>query len=157
MRMAGTIEARLKELGIELPEAPAPAANYVPWVISGKTVYVAGQIPLVKGEIKGIGKLGRDLTVDQGKAIARICALNLIAQAKSAAGGDLDRIARVIKLGGFVNGTDDFTRQPEVVNGASDLMVDVFGDAGRHARFAVGTNQLPRGVAVEVEGTFELK
>lgn len=155
--MAGTIEARLKELGIELPEAPAPAANYVPWVISGKTVYVAGQIPLVKGEIKGIGKLGRDLTVDQGKAIARICALNLIAQAKSAAGGDLDRIARVIKLGGFVNGTDDFTRQPEVVNGASDLMVDVFGDAGRHARFAVGTNQLPRGVAVEVEGTFELK
>ena len=155
--MAGTIEARLKELGIELPEAPAPAANYVPWVISGKTVYVAGQIPLVKGEIKGIGKLGRDLTVDQGKAIARICALNLIAQAKSAAGGDLDRIARVIKHGGFVNGTDDFTRQPEVVNGASDLMVDVFGDAGRHARFAVGTNQLPRGVAVEVEGTFELK
>ena len=155
--MAGTIEARLKELGIELPEAPAPAANYVPWVISGKTVYVAGQIPLVKGEIKGIGKLGRDLTVDQGKAIARICALNLIAQAKSAAGGDLDRIARVIKLGGFVNGTDDFTRQPEVVNGASDLMVEVFGDAGRHARFAVGPNQLPRGVAVEVEGTFELK
>lgn len=154
--MAGTIDARLAELGITIPGAPAPAANYVPYAISGKIVFVAGQIPLVDGKIEGIGKVGRDLTVDQAKAIARICALNLIAQARAAAGGDLDKIARVLKLGGFVNCVDDFTQQPEVVNGASDLMVDVFGDKGRHARFAVGTNSLPRGVAVEVEGTFEL-
>jgi enamine deaminase RidA (YjgF/YER057c/UK114 family) len=154
--MAGTIDARLAELGITIPDAPAPAANYVPYAISGKTVYVAGQIPLVDGKIEGIGKVGRDLTVDQAKAIARICAINLIAQARAAAGGDLDKIARVLKLGGFVTCVDDFTQQPEVVNGASDLMVDVFGDKGRHARFAVGTNALPRGVAVEVEGTFEL-
>lgn len=154
--MAGTIDARLAELGITIPDAPAPAANYVPYVVSGKTVYVAGQVPLVDGKFEGVGKVGRDLTVEQAKGIARICALNLIAQAKAAAGGDLDRIARVIKLGGFVNCVDTFTQQPEVVNGASDLMVEVFGDAGRHARFAVGTNALPRGVAVEVDGIFEL-
>jgi enamine deaminase RidA (YjgF/YER057c/UK114 family) len=155
--MAGTIDARLAELGIELPEAAAPAANYVPYVVTGNLVMVSGQIPMSGGEIKGIGKVGREVSTEEAAGIARICALNLIAQAKAACGGDLDKIARVVKLGGFVNCIDDYTQQPEVVNGASNLMVDVFGEAGRHARFAVGTNALPRGVAVEVEGVFELK
>lgn len=155
--MAGKIDARLAELGIVLPEAAAPAANYIPYVVTGKLVMVSGQIPMSGGEIKGIGKVGRDITTEDAAGIARICALNLIAQAKAACGGDLDKIARVVKLGGFVNCVDDYAQQPEVVNGASNLMVDVFGDAGRHSRFAVGANALPRGVAVEVEGIFELK
>ena len=155
--MAGTVDARLAELGIELPEAAAPAANYIPFVVTGNLVFVSGQIPMSGGEIKGKGKVGADVTTEQAADIARTCALNLIAQAKAACGGDLDRIARVVKLGGFVNCVDGYGDQPEVINGASNLMVDVFGDAGRHARFAVGTNALPRNVAVEVEGTFELK
>ena len=154
--MAGRIDARLDELGIVLPSAPAPAANYVPWVISGNLIMVAGQIPLVDGSIQGVGKVGRDMDTDQAAGIARICGLNLIAQAHAASGGDLDRIARVVKLGGFVNCVDSFTEHPEVVNGASNLMVDVFGEIGRHARFAVGASSLPRGVAVEVEAIFEL-
>ena len=155
--MAGKIDARLAELGIELPEAAAPAAKYIPYVVTGKLIMVSGQIPMSGGEIEGIGKVGRDVSTEAAAEIAKICALNLIAQAKAACGGDLDKIARVVKLGGFVNCVDDYAQQPEVVNGASNLMVDVFGDAGRHARFAVGTNALPRGVAVEVEGIFELK
>ena len=154
--MAGKIDARLAELGVELPEAAAPAANYIPYVVTGKLIMVSGQIPMSGGEIKGIGKVGRDITTEQAAGIARICALNLIAQAKAACGGDLDKIARVVKLGGFVNCVDDYAQQPEVVNGASNLMVEVFGESGRHSRFAVGTNALPRGVAVEVEGIFEL-
>ncbi|MEQ8813678.1 MAG: RidA family protein [Thalassobaculum sp.] len=154
--MAGTVDGRLKELGIEIPTPAAPAANYIPFVKSGNLVFVSGQIPLVAGKIEGIGKVGQDLTTEQAKAIARICAINLIAQAKAACGGDLDKVTRVVKLGGFVNCVDGYTEQPEVVNGASDLMVDVFGDKGRHARFAVGTNALPRGVAVEVEAVFEV-
>jgi len=118
---------------------------------------VSGQIPMVGGKIEGVGKVGQDVSTEDAAGIARLCALNLIAQAKAACGGDLDRIARVVKLGGFVNCVDGYTEQPEVVNGASNLMVEVFGDAGRHSRFAVGTNALPRGVAVEVEGVFELK
>ncbi|MDG2286848.1 MAG: RidA family protein [Alphaproteobacteria bacterium] len=155
--MAGKIDTRLTELGIELPEAAAPAANYIPYVVTGKLIMVSGQIPMSGGEIKGIGKVGRDMSTEEAAGIAKICALNLIAQAKAACGGDLDKIGRVVKLGGFVNCVDDYAQQPEVVNGASNLMVEVFGDAGRHARFAVGTNALPRGVAVEVEGIFELK
>ncbi|MBU0726010.1 MAG: RidA family protein [Alphaproteobacteria bacterium] len=154
--MSGRIDARLKELGIDLPNAAAPAANYVPYVVSGKMVFVSGQIPVLNGDIKFKGKIGVDLTVEQGQESARLCALNLIAQAKAAAGGDLDRIARVVKLGGFVACPADFGDQPEVINGASNLMVDVFGDAGRHARFAVGANVLPRNVATEVEAIFEL-
>ncbi len=154
--MAGTVDGRLKELGIEIPTPAAPAANYIPFVKSGNLVFVSGQIPLVAGKIEGIGKVGQDLTTEQAKAIARICAINLIAQAKAACGGDLDKVTRVVKLGGFVNCVDGYTEQPEVVNGASDLMVDMFGDKGRHARFAVGTNALPRGVAVEVEAVFEV-
>ena len=154
--MAGTVDGRLKELGIEIPTPAAPAANYIPFVRSGDLVFVSGQIPIVAGKIEGVGKVGKDLTTEQAKAIARICAINLIAQAKAACDGDLDRIARVVKLGGFVNCVDGYAEQPEVINGASYLMVAVFGDQGRHARFAVGTNSLPRGVAVEVEAVFEV-
>lgn len=154
--MAGTVDGRLKELGIEIPTPAAPAANYIPFVKSGNLVFVSGQIPLVAGKIEGVGKVGRDLTTEQAKAIARICAINLIAQAKAACDGDLDRVVRVVKVGGFVNCIDGYTEQPEVINGASDLMVAAFGDNGRHSRFAVGTNALPRGVAVEVEAVFEI-
>lgn len=154
--MAGEVEARLQQLGIEVPTPAAPAANYVPYVVSGNLVFVSGQIPIVDGSIQGTGRLGDDLTTSDGRNIARICALNLIAQAKAACGGDLDRVVRVVKLGGFVQCTNDFTEQPEVINGASDLMVEVFADKGRHSRFAVGSNSLPRGVAVEVEGVFEI-
>ena len=154
--MTGKIEARLAELGIVIPDAPAPAANYVPFVVSGSLVFVAGQVPIEDGEIKYTGRLGDGMDVDEGYQAARLCGLNLIAQAKAAAGGDLDRIKRVVKLGGFVNSAAGFTDQPEVVNGASDLMAEVFGENGKHARFAVGAPSLPRGIAVEVDGVFEL-
>lgn len=153
--MTGTIDARLAELGLVLPAAPAPAANYVPFVISGSMLYVSGQVSSgPDGLIKG--RLGDGMDVEAGAAAARACALSLIAQAKAACGGDLNKIARVVKLVGFVNSTADFTDQPKVVNGASDLMVAVFGDAGRHARSAVSAASLPLGVAVEVEAIFEL-
>ena len=149
------IEARLAELGVTLPDAPAPAANYVPFVVSGKTVYVSGQVSAgPEGLIAG--KLGADLDVAAGAAAAKACALSLIAQAKKAAGGDLDRIARVVKLVGFVNSTADVGDQPKVINGASDFFVEVFGDKGRHARSAVSAASLPFGVAVEIEAVFEL-
>lgn len=154
--MTGKIEARLAELGIEIPDAPVPAANYVPFVVSGTLAFVAGQLPIEDGEIKFTGRLGDGMDVDEGYRAARLCGLNLIAQAKAAAEGDLERIKRVVKLGGFVNSAPGFTDQPEVVNGASDLMAEVFGDAGKHARFAVGAPSLPRGVAVEIDGIFEL-
>ncbi len=154
--MTGTIDARLSELGIELPDAPAPAANYVPFVVSGTLVFIAGQVTVWNGELKYIGKVGADFDVDEGYQAARLCGLNLIVQAREAAGGDLDRIKRVVKLGGFVNATPDFTDHPKVLNGASDLMADVFGENGKHARFAVGAVSLPLGVAVEVDGIFEL-
>lgn len=150
------IASRIKELGIELPNAAFPAANYIPFVLSGNRVVISGQIPFWNGELVGLGKLGSNLTVEEGGKIARICGLNLLAQLQVASGGDLDRVSRVVKLGGFVNCIDTFTDQPEVINGASDLMVEVFGDKGRHARFAVGVGSLPRGVAVEVDGVFEL-
>ncbi len=155
--MDATIEERLAELAIELPDAPAPAANYVPFVVSGTLVFVSGQVPVWNGELRHIGQVGGDLGLEDGIQAARLCGLNLIAQARAAAGGDLERIARVVKLGGFVNAAPGFTDHPKVVNGASDLMVEVFGDRGRHARFAVGSSTLPRGVAVEVDGVFELK
>ncbi len=154
--MPGKIDARLKELGIDLPNAPMPAANYVPFVVAGSMLFVAGQITAVNGEIKYKGKLGKDLAVEDGYQAARICGLNLIAQAKAACGGDLDKIKRVVKLGGFVNATPEFTDHPKVVNGASDLMAEVFGDAGKHARFAVGASSLPLGIAVEVDAIFEI-
>ncbi|MSP90176.1 MAG: RidA family protein [Alphaproteobacteria bacterium] len=154
--MPGRIEARLAELKIELPKAAAPAANYVPWTISGKTLYVAGQIPFWNGELKFVGRVGEAMTLEQGQQAARLCALNIIAQAKVACGGDLDRVARVLKLTGYVNCVASFTDQPKVINGASDLMVQVFGDAGKHARAAVGVNVLPLGVTTEVDAIIEL-
>ena len=154
--MTGNIEKNLAIQGIVLPQAASPAANYVPYVITGKQISVAGQIPFWNGELTGLGKVGRDMTTEDGADIARICGLNLIAQVKAACEGDLDRVARVVKLGGFVNCTEEFRDHHEVINGASNLMVDVFGDKGTHSRFAVGVNSLPRGVAVEVDGIFEL-
>ncbi|MGH6896951.1 MAG: RidA family protein [Geminicoccaceae bacterium] len=154
--MRSAIEQRLAARGLELPDAPAPAANYVPYTISGKLLFVAGQLPLRQGEVAISGRVGDDVTLEQGQEAARICALNLLAQAKAACGGDLDRLARCLKLGGFVSCGPTFTEHPAVVNGASDLMVEAMGEAGQHARFAVGSASLPRGAAVEVEAIFEL-
>ncbi|MBK5946319.1 hypothetical protein CCR83_07675 [Rhodobacter veldkampii DSM 11550] len=154
--MTGKIEARLAELGITLPDAPKPAANYVPFVRSGGHVFVSGQISQGPDGVLIKGRLGADLAVAEGVAAARRCGLALIAQVRAACGGDLDRIVRLVKLVGFVNSTPDFTDQPEVINGCSDLMVEVFGEAGRHARSAVSAASLPRGVAVEIEAIFEV-
>ena len=154
--MASKVDARLEELGITIPDALAPAANYVPYTVSGNLVFVSGQVPFVDGKLTATGRIGESATPEDGYAQARICAINLIAQVKAACGGDLDRVTRVVKLGGFVASADDFNGQPGVINGASDLMVEVFGDAGRHARFAVGTNALPLGCVVEVDGIFEI-
>ncbi|MFW5654306.1 MAG: RidA family protein [Roseicyclus sp.] len=154
--MAGTIEARLAELGIVLPDAPAPAANYVPFVTVGDTVFVSGQVPMKDGSFI-VGKLGADMDVAGGAAAARVCAISLLAQVRAACGGDLDRLVRVVKLTGFVNSTGDFGDQPKVINGASDFLVEVLGDAGRHSRSAVSAASLPFGVAVEVEGVFQIR
>jgi enamine deaminase RidA (YjgF/YER057c/UK114 family) len=154
--MTGRIDARLTELNISLPAASAPAANYIPVVIAGNLAFVSGQVPVLQGEFKYLGKVGVELNVEQGQQAARLCALNIIAQLKLALGGDLDRVRRCVKVGGFVNCESGFGEQPKIINGASDLFVAVFGDAGRHARFAVGTNALPFNVAVEVDAVFEV-
>ncbi|OAN78557.1 hypothetical protein A8B82_09300 [Sulfitobacter sp. EhC04] len=147
---------RLSELGVTLPDAPAPAANYVPYVQVGNILYVSGQISNgPDGFI--LGKLGADMAVEQGADAAKSCAISLLAQVKAACGGDIERLVRVIKLTGFVNSTADFTDQPKVINGASDFLVAALGDAGRHARSAVSAPSLPLGVAVEIEGIFEIK
>ena len=148
-------ETRLRELGVLLPSPPAPVASYVPFTVSGRQVFISGQIPLADGEVKFIGKLGDGMPLEDGQAAARLCAVNVIAQLKAAC-HDLDRVTRCLKLGVFVNATPDFTQQSQVVNGASDLLVAVFGDAGRHARAAVGVASLPAGVPVEVEMIVEV-
>lgn len=155
--MAGTVEQRLKDLGIVLPDAPAPAANYVPYTLQGGILYVSGQLPMQDGRLAWTGKVGIDLPLEEGQNAARACAINLIAQARAACGGDLDRVLRVLKLGGFVNAGPDYADHPKVINGASDLMVAVFGEAGRHARFAVGAGSLPLNAAVEVEAIFAVR
>ena len=153
--MKNAIESRLEELGLTLPEAPAPAANYVPFVRSGNLLHVSGQISMgPEGLITG--KLGADLNAEAGAAAAKTCALSLLAQVRAACDGDLSRLTRVLKLTGFVNSTPDFTDQPKVINGASDTLVEILGDAGRHARSAVSAASLPLGVAVEIEGLFEV-
>ena len=154
--MAGKIDRRLDEMGIVLPEPATPAANYVPFVISGPLVFIAGQIPFWNGEILHIGKVGAEISVEEAKQAARVCGLNLIAQLKSACSGDLDRVIQCVKIGVFVNCVDGFKQQPEIANGVSDLMVELFGEAGRHARFAVGTNALPRNCATESDAVFEI-
>jgi enamine deaminase RidA (YjgF/YER057c/UK114 family) len=152
----GRIEARLAELGVTLPTPPAPVASYVPFVLSGNLVHVSGQVSVdASGGIKG--KLGDQIEVEEGQAAARLCAINLMAQVRAACGGDLDRVKRVVKLNGFVNVTPDFDPIPIVMNGCSDLMVQVFGDSGRHARSAVGMANLPLNYAVEVDGIFEIE
>jgi enamine deaminase RidA (YjgF/YER057c/UK114 family) len=151
----GRIEKRLSERGILLPTPPTPVASYVPFVQTGATVYISGQVSVdASGGVKG--KLGAGLSLEQGQAAARLCGLNLLAQLKAACGGDLDRVRRVVKLGGFVNVAPDFDPIPAVVNGCSDLFAEVFDEAGRHARSAVGVANLPLGFAVEVDGVFEI-
>jgi len=151
------IEQRLTELGLELPTPSAPKASYVGFKISGNMLVVSGQLPLKEGKPTLIGKLGDNVTVEDAYMAAQQCALNILAQAKAAVGGDWSRIVQVVRLGGFVNCIPSFTEAPKVVNGASDLMVKVFGDSGSHARAAVGVASLPAGVAVEVEAMFEIK
>jgi len=154
--MAGEVDARLAKLGIEVPQAAAPVANYVGFVQVGNLVFISGQIPLKDGKIQFQGKLGENMSLEDGQAAARLCAINVVAQAKAACDGDLDRVARVVKLTGFVNSTGDFTDQPKVINGASDLMVAVFGDKGKHSRAAVSAGALPLGVAVEIDAVAEI-
>ncbi|MBY4894507.1 RidA family protein [Rhodobacteraceae bacterium N5(2021)] len=153
--MSGNIEARLAELGVTLGDATAPAANYVPSVQVGDILFVSGQISIENGEMI-TGKIGADLSVEQGAAAAKVCAINLLAQVKAACGGDLDKLIRVVKLTGFVNSTPDFGDQPKVINGCSDFLVEALGDAGRHSRSAVSAGALPFNVAVEIEGIFQI-
>lgn len=155
--MTSAVEERLRALGIELPAAPAPAANYVPFQLTGDIVIVSGQLPMRDGAVVYKGKLGADVELAEGQAAARLCMVNILAQMKAACDGDLDRIGQCLRIGGFVNCTPDFTEQPKVINGASDLAVDALGDAGRHARAAVGVNSLPLGAAVEIEAMFRVR
>ncbi len=154
--MSGRIEARLAELGIALPTAMPPMANYVPWVQTGNLVVVSGQVPAVDGKIAVTGKVGVDLDVAAGQQAARICLTNVLTHLRAACGGDLDRVRRVVRLGGFIASPPGFTQHALVMNGASDLAVEVFGDAGRHARSTIGVPSLPGDAAVEVEGMFEV-
>lgn len=153
--MTGTVETRLAAMGVTLPPAAAPAANYVPWCLSGKLLFTAGQLPLEDGKLAAAGLLGRDLDTAAGKTAARLCAINILAQAKAAT-GDLESVARLVKITVFVASTADFTEQHLVANGASDLLAEALGDRGRHARSAVGVASLPLNAAVEVEAVFEI-
>lgn len=154
--MMNRYEEVIAELGLTIPEPAIPVANFVPYVVTGKLVYISGQIPLEAGRANFVGKLGLDFTVEEGQEAARACALSVLALIRHACGGDLSRVVRCVRLGGFINSTPEFTGQPQVMNGASDLIVSVFGEQGRHARAAVGVNSLPFGVAVEVDAIFEI-
>jgi enamine deaminase RidA (YjgF/YER057c/UK114 family) len=149
-----SIDATLSALKLSLPTVSMPAANYVPYVISGGLAYFSGTLPMQDGKPQFIGKVGKEFTIEQGQDCAKLCVLNIISHLKNALGGDLGKVKRLIRLGVFVNSAAGFTDQPKVANGASDLMVALFGDNGKHARFAVGVSELPFGVAVEVDSTF---
>lgn len=154
--MSDQIAARLKEMGISLPEAAPPAANYVPYVISGNLLYISGQLPLEGGKIAVSGHLGKNVDVEAGQRAAELCAINILSQARAALGGDLGRIKRVIKLNGFVASTPDFVEQHLVINGASNLIAGVLGETGKHARAAVGMAALPMNAAVEIDAIVEI-
>ena len=154
--MTGRVETRLNELGITLPKASAPVANYVPFVVTGNLVFISGQVTNGPNGLEYVGQVGKDFTVEQGQSAARLCALNIVSQLREACGGNLDRVKRCVKVTGFVNAVPGFSQHPEVINGASNTLVEIFGDAGKHARAAVGAGSLPRNVAVEVEAIFEI-
>ena len=154
--MTSKVEQRLQKTGVTIPDAPSPAANYLPFTRTGNLVFVSGQVPFVDGKLEITGTVGKNASVEEAQEQAKICAINLLAQLKVACDGDLDRVVRVVKLGAFVASADNFFNQPIVVNAASDLMVEAFGEAGRHARFAVGTNALPLNCLVEIDGVFEI-
>lgn len=154
--MAGTIDARLAELGITLPNPAPPMANYIPFNTTGNLVIVSGQVPLDDGRIAIMGKVGATVSVDEGRRAARLCFINVVAQLRAACGGDLDRVVKVVRLGGFIASPAEFTQHAAVMNGASDLAVEIFGDAGRHARTTIGVPALPGDAAAEVEGMFEI-
>ena len=154
--MSGRIAARLKDLGIALPVAAAPQGAYVPWVKTGNLLFISGQITMGPAGLEYVGTVGRDINLEAARAAARLAAINVLAQTSAALDGDLDRVKRVVKVTGFVNAVPGFTQHPEVVNGASQLFAEIFGEAGRHARAAVGASSLPRNVAVEVEAIFEI-
>lgn len=154
--MSNRIEQRLRDLAIELPQPSAPGANYVPFARTGNLLFLTGQLSQWNGERRFIGKLGREFTILEGQQAARLCALNLLAHVRVALNGDLDRVRRCIRLVGYINSTPDFMHQPQVMNGASDVVVDILGEAGRHTRVAVGVSVLPYDVAAEVEGVFEV-
>jgi len=149
-------EQKITEMGITLPPSVMPAANYVPYTISGNLVYISGTLPMKDGKPQDIGQVGAEFTVEQAQATAKLCTINILGHLKAACGGDLDRVKKCVRMGIFVNSAAGFTDQPKVANGASDFIVGVFGEAGKHARFAVGVSQLPFGVAVEVDATFEI-
>jgi enamine deaminase RidA (YjgF/YER057c/UK114 family) len=150
------IEQKLSEMKITLPPSVMPAANYVPYTISGNLVFISGTLPMKDGKPQDIGKLGREFNVEQGQQTAKLCGINILAHLKAACGGDLSRVVKCVRMGIFVASAEGFTDQPKVANGVSDMMVGIFGDAGKHARFAVGVSELPFGVAVEVDATFEI-
>jgi enamine deaminase RidA (YjgF/YER057c/UK114 family) len=152
-----TIEQKLSEMGITLPPSVMPAANYVPYTISGNLVFISGTLPMKDGKPQDIGKLGREFNVEQGQQTAKLCGINILAHLKAACGGDLNRVVKCVRMGIFVASAEGFTDQPKVANGVSDMMVAILGEAGKHARFAVGVSELPFGVAVEVDATFEIK
>ena len=155
--MANIIEQRLKELSIELDEASVPAGSYVPYVVTNNLVFISGQLPFINGKLTIKGKVGEDVTIDDAIKMSEACAKALLSQLKAACNGNLDKVKKVIKLGGFVASSPDFTDQPKVINGASDLIVNIFGDKGKHARFAVGVAALPLNVPVEIDGVFEIE
>jgi enamine deaminase RidA (YjgF/YER057c/UK114 family) len=154
--MKESIESRLAQLGIALPKPAPPAGNYVPFAISGPLLFISGQLPIGPDGLAFEGRLGRELDVAAGQAAARLCAINILAQAKAALNGDLGRLSRCVKLGGFVNAAEWFKEHPAVINGASDLIAEAMGEAGRHARAAIGASSLPLGAAVEIDAIFEI-